>query len=144
VRCRRAVKLVVRPPTLFPNAGRLAENLVHGPLQRRNTRLGVDLPQQFANKGRMRLDESEKSVRVLLTVTAADPQAKALVGYGNDPAPILRNRFSRLKSLISEIVPEELSQPLSPDAGVDLLLLAIIRRESIGAKLNMRFHRNPI
>ena len=91
----------------------------------------------------MRLDEAEESVRVLLIMTAADPQAKVLVGYRNDPAPILRYRFFRLKSLVSEIVPEELSQSFSPEAGVDLLLLAIICRESIGAKLNMRLHGKP-
>jgi len=66
-----------------------------------------------------------------------------LVGYRNDPAPILRYRFFRLNPLVSEIVPEELSQPFPPEAGVDLLLLAIIRGESIGAKLNMRLHGNP-
>ena len=84
----------------------------------------------------MRLDEAEKSVRVFLIATAADPQAKVLVGYRNDPAPILGDRFVRLKPLVSEIVPQELSQTFSPEARVDLLLLAIIRGESIRAKLN--------
>ena len=92
----------------------------------------------------MWLDEAEKSVGVLLIATAADPQAKVLVGDRNDPAPILCDRFFRVKPLVSEIVTEELGQPFSPEAGVDLLLLAIIRGESIGAKLNMRLHGNPI
>ena len=91
----------------------------------------------------MRFDEAEKSVRVLLVVTAADPQAKLLVGHRNHPAPIFSDRFLRFKALFSEIVPEELSQPFSPEAGVDLLLLAIICGELIGAKFNMRLHGNP-
>jgi hypothetical protein len=90
----------------------------------------------------MRLDEAEKTVGVLMVVTAADPQAKVLVGYGKDPAPILRYRFLRLKPLLSQTIPEELSQSLSPQAGVDLFLLAIKCEESVGAKLNMRLHGN--
>src|SRR5579871_6800297 len=135
---RRVIELIVRPPTLFPNAGCLGEHLVEGPLQRRDTRLRIDLLQQFSNKGRMRFDEAEKSVRVLLIVTASDPQPKLLVGDRNHPAPIFRDRFLRLKSLFSEVVTEELSQPLSPQAGVDLFLLAVVRGESVGTKLDMR------
>ena len=134
----------MRPPTLFPNACRLAENPVHGPLQRLNTRLCIDLLQQFSNKVGMRLNEAKKSVRVLPIAAAADPQAKVLVDYRNYPAPILRCRFFRLKPFVSEIVPEEFRQPFSPQPGVDLLLLAIICGESIGAKHNMRLHGNPI
>jgi hypothetical protein len=140
---RRVIELIVRPPTLFPNADCLGEHLVDGPLQRRDTRLRIDPLQQFSNKGRMRFDEAEKSVRVLLVVTAADPQAKLLVGHRNHPAPIFSDRLLRFKALFSEIVPEELSQPLSPQAGVDLFLLAVVRGKSVGTKLDMRLHGNP-
>jgi len=57
-----------------------------------------------------------------------------LVGHGNHPAPILRGQLFDLKTLIAEIVPDELGQ----DAGVDLSLLAGICGESVGTKFDLR------
>jgi hypothetical protein len=34
----------------------------------------------------MRFDEAEKAIRVVLIVTAADPQPEVVVGYGEHPA----------------------------------------------------------
>ena len=56
----------------------------------------------------MGFDEAKVSVRVLLIMTAAYPEAKMLVCYRYNPAPVLRERFAGVKALGAQSIPKKL------------------------------------
>ncbi len=89
-------------------------------------------------------DETKKSVRILVVVAAPDPKRKRVVPNGNAPTPILRAGFVGLESSGREGLDDELRQPLSETAGIDLILLVWVRRKRRGSELHVSLHRVSI
>jgi hypothetical protein len=105
------------------------EDFIQCSLERRNPFPGVDLLQKLSNKRFVRLDETEKPIRVLLTVTAPDPQTKPFVEDRNDPAPVFGKGSLGFKSFIAQLLAQKVSEPFAPEAGIDPLFLSVNRRE---------------
>jgi hypothetical protein len=99
------VEFLIGPPAFIPDAGLLRQDLVHGSLKGRHSLTGVDFSEEPSDKRLVGFDEAKESVRVLLVMAAADPEAKGFVGHGDYPAPILGDGFPGVKSLAAELVP---------------------------------------
>src|ERR1700686_3668555 len=87
------VELIVCPPTLLANSVGFAKDFVQSTLKRPNRFPHIDLSEELANIGGVRLDETKIPIRVLLVVTASDPQGEVLINHIDSPTPILRTRF---------------------------------------------------
>src|SRR5579862_5879098 len=133
-------EFLVRPPTLCSDPGVFCENLVHRLLKRCNALPGIDLLKKSSDKGFVRFDKTEESVGVFLVMTTADPKPKAFVDDGKNPAPVFGERPAGFKSFSPKAVLQELSQSFAPKTRINKLLLTLIRREPVGAKLNVGEH----
>jgi hypothetical protein len=134
------IEFLVRPPSFFSNSDFFRKNLVHSPLKRLDTFRRLYLFEESANERPVRLDETKESVRVLIIVATSDPEWEAFVSDPNDPTPVFSNGLLWFETLRSESIRNELSQALSVPSGVDLFVLAVISRKSVGPKFNVRLH----
>src|SRR5437016_14217199 len=93
------MKLLVAPPLLIPDARVRTEQLVDRFLQGSDLHGRIDFSQkrQSADRRPMGFDEAQETARVVVAVAAPNPQSELIVLDGDNPAPILRDRFQCLE-----------------------------------------------
>lgn len=109
---------------------------IHRLLERNYTLTRIDPPKNLTNRRFVWLDETQKTVWVLV-ISATNPKSKALVGYRNNPTPVFCKWLLRLEAFLLKSIEEKISQSFAPNAGIDELIFLSESGKPVGAKLDV-------
>jgi hypothetical protein len=89
----------------------------------------INFLEEFLHNWSARVSETQKLVVVSVLVSATHSEAKSLIAYRHVPSPILSHHLLCLNLSFRELLNKILGKSLAPQPRINLLLLALIRRE---------------